>query len=79
VTLRFTNDLINAVYDRFGKSGDIVYRDMKDGHFTVTVEVETSPQFYGWLCGFGNKVKVTEPKAVRDSYQKHLEKILSLY
>jgi len=79
VTLRFTNDLINAVYDRFGKSGDIAYRDTKDGHFTVTVEVETSPQFYGWLCGFGNKVKVTEPKAIRDSYQKHLEKILGLY
>ena len=79
VVLQFTNDLINAVYDRFGKSGDILYRVVDDKHFAVTVEVETSPQFYGWLCSFGNKAKIMQPKSVKDEFRDYLDKITYLY
>ena len=79
VVLRFTNDLIDAVYDRFGKSGDIFYRADDEKHFTVNVEVETSPQFYGWLCSFGNKVKIIQPKSVKDEFMEYLDKISRLY
>ena len=68
VTLQFTNDLINAVYDRFGKTGDIIYQPKGTKHFTVTVEVEISPQFYGWICSFGNKARITGPKSVKNVF-----------
>ena len=79
VILQFTNDLINAVYDRFGKSGDIIYQPKGTKHFTVTVEVEISPQFYGWICSFGNKARITGPKSVKDDFRDYLAKIQCLY
>ena len=79
VVLRFTNDLIDAVCDRFGKTGDIFYRVDDDKHFTVNVEVETSPQFYGWLCSFGNKVKIIGPEFVREQFREYLDKIRCMY
>ena len=79
VTLRFTNDLLDAVIDRFGKTGDVMYQVVDSKHFSVIVEVETSPQFYGWLCGFGNKAKITQPLAVKKEFQEHVEKICRIY
>ena len=79
VTLRFTNDLINAVYDRFGKDGDTFYHVENNNHFTITADIETSPQFYGWLCGFGNKVKIMNPAKVKVEFKAYLSKILGLY
>ena len=79
VVLQFTNDLINAVYDRFGKAGDIIYRVEDDRHFVVTVEVETSPRFYAWLCSFGNKAKIIQPKTVKNDFREYLDKIAYLY
>ena len=79
VTLQFTNDLINAVYDRFGKTGDIIYQPKGTKHFTVTVEVEISPQFYGWICSFGNKARITGPKSIKNDFRDYLGKIQCLY
>ncbi len=79
VTLRFVKDLLDTVIDRFGTTGDIMYHAVDYNHFSVTVEVDVSPQFFAWLCGFGNKVKIMEPKEVRKEYQDYLEKILGLY
>ena len=79
VTLHFTNDLLDTVIDRFGKTGDIMYQVVDKNHFSVIVEVDVSPQFFAWLCGFGNKVRIMEPKVVRKEYHEYLEKILRLY
>ena len=79
VTLRFTNDLLDAVIDRFGKTGDIMYQVVDKNHFSIIVEVEISPQFYGWLCGFGNKAKIIQPKTVKDEFLDYLSKITYLY
>lgn len=79
VTLRFVKDLLDTVIDRFGTSGNIMYHAVDNNHFSVTVEVDVSPQFFAWLCGFGNKVKIMEPKEVRKEYQDYLEKILGIY
>ena len=79
VTLRFTNDLLDAVIDRFGRTGDIMYQVVDKNHFSVIVEVEISPQFFGWLCGFGNKVRIMQPSAVKQKFQDYLGKILYLY
>ena len=64
VTLRCTADLESAMRDRFGKAP--VFVPEEDGtHFHFDVPVCVSPQFYGWVCGFGGKVEVTAPAEVR--------------
>lgn len=64
VTLRCTADLESAMRDRFGKTPLFVPEE--DGaHFHFDVPVCVSPQFYGWVCGFGGKVEVMAPAEVR--------------
>ena len=77
VTLRFINPLLDTVIDRFGT--DVFYMvDGKD-HFKVVADVEVSPQFFGWICGFANQVTIESPQNVVNAFQKHIEKIQSKY
>lgn len=78
VTLRFTNNLLDTVIDRFG-TRDIVFSKVDDKHFSVVVSVAISKQFYGWLCGFGNQVKILAPSNVVEDFRNHLAKTQSLY
>ena len=57
-------DLESAMRDRFGKTSLFVPEE--DGaYFHFDVPVCVSPQFYGWVCGFGGKVEITAPAEVR--------------
>ena len=61
---RCTADLESAMRDRFGRTPLFVPEE--DGaYFHFDVPVCVSPQFYGWVCGFGGKVEVTAPAEVR--------------
>lgn len=64
VRLRFHNELIGVVLDRFGQN-TMVRRDGQD-HFVVDVKVAVSPHFYSWLFAFGTKVQVLQPQRVAD-------------
>lgn len=48
-------------------------------HFTVMVEVEISNPFFGWLLGFGRRVKIIEPAPVVKKFKDYLNNIRSLY
>ena len=77
VRLRFDNHLAGAVIDRFGR--DVIINSKDDGSFTVTVSVVVSPQFYGWLCGFGDEVQLLWPEDVRDDFISYVKKLMSKY
>lgn len=77
VRLRFDNHLAGAVIDRFGR--DVIINSKDDGSFTVTVNVVVSPQFYGWLCGFGDEVQLLWPDDVRDDFISYVKKLLDKY
>ena len=78
VTLRCSADLEAAMKDRFGKS--ILLVPEADGtHFHFDVPVCVSPQFYGWVCGFGGKVEVTAPAEVRQEMRQTAEKLAALH
>ena len=77
ITLRFTNNLLDTVIDRFGTK-TAHYSQYDEKHFTVMTEVELSDQFYAWLCGFGNRVKIMEPELAA-KYTAYLDKIRNLY
>ncbi len=70
VKLRFDNSICGVFLDRFGKD-DISFRKVDDDHSEVTVEVSVSPQFYGWIFGLGDKVKVVGPENVVKELKKY--------
>jgi predicted DNA-binding transcriptional regulator YafY len=77
VRLRFTNDLIGVVLDRFGR--DIFINNEDDEHFTVQVKVAVSPQFLSWVFGFGNKVKLLSPERVVAAFRQQAKETMELY
>ena len=48
-------------------------------HFCIHTEVAVSPQFFRWLCGFGNCVKVIAPENVVQETAGHIFAIDKLY
>ena len=78
VTVRFVNSALDAAVDRFG-TDDVVYSQLDKEHFTATATVEVSDAFYGWLCGFGKRVKVVSPDWVVDGFSNHVHKIAEMY
>lgn len=77
VTMRFTNNLVDAVIDRFGK--DVLIMKADDSHFEITVSVSVSPQFFGWVFGLGNKVEIVGPEDVRKQMKDALQKTIEKY
>ena len=77
VTLRCRNEMVGVVLDRFGQDAILV----PDGeeHFTVTLPVVTSPQFFGWLFGLEDNVELTAPPQAVRAYRERLETIAGLY
>ena len=63
VTLRCAADLEPVMRERFGREPVFCPEDAEHFHFDVPICV--SQQFFGWVCGFGGKIEVTAPAAVR--------------
>ncbi len=77
VKIRFSNHLANVVIDRFGRDAVMVYEDEK--YFTITVPVEISPQFYGWVCGLGKAVRILAPAEVAEDFGKYVKDLAEMY
>ena len=77
VTMRFDRALIDTVLDRFGMDSILV----PDGeeHFTINTEIAVSPQFYGWVAGFGTGAEVLAPPHIRQGMAEHLRAAAKLY
>jgi hypothetical protein len=54
---------------------------MPDGedHFTVTLPVVVSPQFFGWLFGLDGGVELIRPASAVAQYRAHLARQLERY
>jgi predicted DNA-binding transcriptional regulator YafY len=78
VELQFANPLLDAVVDRFGTK-DVQYAKVDDTHFSVTAKVEISEQFFGWILGFGQKVKMVYPEDVQDKFRSYIDSIRGMY
>ena len=64
VELICTNDVMDAIVDRFGEEVKTYAYDME--HFRADVEVAVNSIFYTWVFGFGGKVQIKEPKDIKD-------------
>lgn len=90
VKMRFINRLLDTAVERFGRKGDTqedyrfvntapIYTNLDEGHFTVEATVEVSDQFYGWILGFGRRVKILEPEPVVEGFKAYLDKVRAMY
>ena len=77
VELLCRNELVGVVIDRFGQ--DIWMVPEGENHFRAKVVVTISPQFFGWVTGIGNKLKIEGPEEVQIEYKNYLNDILKCY
>ena len=69
IVIEFDNQLIGAVYDKFGEDTQM----MRSGEnkCIATVKVQISPTFWGWLFQFAGLMKVISPDEVIKAYRSH--------
>ena len=77
VTIRANNELMDTIYDLFGPKTRLSRYD--DNQFVFTTQVQISPQFFGWCCSFGEKLKVTAPNSVVNELEDYIEGLTKAY
>lgn len=77
VRLCFENALAGAVIDRFGDG--VAMPRCDEEHFTVTVNAAVNVQFFGWLCGFGDRVRILSPESAVLAMREHISSLARLY
>lgn len=69
--------LTGVIIDRFGK--EVAIRKYDDNNILARSNIEISPQFFGWLSSFGDKMSIYGPEDVRNDYINYIHTILSQY
>lgn len=77
VRMSFDATLTGVVVDRFGQS--VALRKEGEDRIVARADVQVSPQFFGWLAGLGDKVKIEAPEDVAEEYREFLTKIIGVY
>ena len=79
ITIQFHNSLLDAMLERFPKAPDTVYTKIDEKHFTVRTFIVESENFYGWICGLGEKAIITDPPETAKRFKSYLQKISANY
>lgn len=66
VELICDNSVMDSVIDRFGEAVQTYANDMET--FRAVVDVAINHVFFGWIFGFGGKVKIKSPEGVKEKY-----------
>ena len=74
VKIRLANYMCVVFLDRFGK--DITFHKIDDDHSELNVDVNISPQFFGWIFSLGKDVKVVGPEEVVEEMKKEAKAFL---
>ena len=77
VKIRIDKSLLDTVFDVFGVDTHFIKID--DTMYEFTAVVQLSPQFYGWCCSFGNKLKVVAPSMVVEELKTYIESVSGQY
>lgn len=77
VIIRFANPMCGVFLDRFGK--DITFRKVDDLHSEFMVDVNVSPQFFGWIFSLGKDVKVMGPSDVVEQMREYARSFAANY
>lgn len=77
IRLRCINSLLDTVVEKFGT--DAIYMNAENYHFEVHAKVEISDQFFGWVLGFGKKMRILAPDDVVEQFRAYIDKIRNMY
>ena len=77
VTLVCEKRLTGVMIDRFGS--DVTMRALDDEFILARVNVAVSRQFFGWITGLGNAVRIQSPEKTATAYKEYLQEILEQY
>lgn len=75
IVLEFQDNLLGAVYDKFGENVNI----MRSGERTciAAVKVQVSPVFWGWLFQFAGEMKIISPSELIEEQKKLAQSLLN--
>ncbi len=78
VRLKFKNEFVGVLIDRFGK--DItIHRSDEEGWSETHVNVAISDQFFGWIFALSDGIEIVGPPEVADQYKSELKKVCEKY
>ena len=77
VKLCFQNSLAGVAIDQFGPDAMLIPYD--GDRFTVTIRTAVNVQFFAWLLGLGDGVRILEPQSAIDAMKAHLDSVRRLY
>ena len=66
IELVCSNDVMDAIIDKFGKDVHVLANDMKS--FRAVIETSVGSVFYSWIFGFGGRVSIKSPEDVKAEY-----------
>ena len=69
--------LLDTMVDRFGTKG-VIYNWIDEDHFSCEPIVELNYQFYGWVCSFGDRIKIETPE-IAERFAAFLSRVRELY
>ncbi len=67
ITIQFDDKLIGVMFDKFGE--DTRMKRVDENTCEVSVMVQISPTFWGWLFQFGKQMLIVSPDEVIDEYR----------
>lgn len=79
VKLLVDASLAGAMIDHFGKDVWMHYDLECTEQLSVVIETVVSVRFFGWVFGFGGKVRIQEPFWVKEEYVQRLEQVYRQY
>lgn len=77
VRLLCDNDMSGVIVDRFGRDVPMLPADKE--HFTVSISVAVSGQFFGWVTALEGRVRITGPDSVVKRMKENLKKVSEQY
>ena len=77
VRLKCDSDMMRVIIDRFGKDVDTTVYEK--GGFFADVKVSVSMTFFGWLFGFGDKIRIVSPSNVVDEFISAIKSVITGY
>ncbi len=77
ITILCANNLLDTMIDRFGTKA-AHYSKKDEEHFVIMTEVDLSDQFFSWVCGFGDRVKILDSD-IAAQFTAYLDRIRKQY
>ena len=77
VCIKFANHMCGVFIDRFGK--DTLFRKIDENYSELIVDINVSPQFFGWIFSLGNDVEIVSPREVVNELREYTKKFIMKY